>query len=612
MLALCFGTTLFSQPLKILPPALDDIDQRVFFGSSLTPRGLLTGTDVYVLDATGQHRLTRVAATRNQTVTEFAVSSDGSQLAYAALIGPESRLDVVDLAAGTDHAFPFSPDASRPGSPHFVEGANQVLFNLFGSPSPHTAPYGAPILIGNIDGTGLKRLHRGALAPGAQRVVSKNGLIVFTSADPFATIALPQPPANVYAMNLDGSGVHAITSFRAPTDGTTAATIAASATISAAGDVVAFETFQGTGPGGPSQIWTITSDGATLIPLTQPNERCDSPSISTDGAKVAFVCKGQVYIENRDGSQRQVLTHFRLSSASSPVISADGSRVLFTIGPAAKFDNSISGPMQQDSYARGAIWSVNTNGTNLAAAYTPRVLTPGGVVDALSFSFLYPPVGGLITAFGANLAGDSLFAAPASPGTRLPESLNGVTLLVNGQAVPILAVTPWQVNAQLPPDLPDGPATFEVQFEDGTMSNAVQQEVRAISPVVLTAPNSDSTDCQDAVLQGGSGTLVDAKNPASVGDTVAIYATGLGPTRPEEQAGIAAPASPPATLRYPLTVLLGGMPALVTFAGLAPSLVGVYQINATIPTGLTAGRQQITLSVNGGTLFTGACYFSVQ
>src|SRR5579864_6914096 len=427
--AMCFGTALFSQSLKILPPALDSLGQRVFFGSSLTPRGLLTGTDVYVLDAAGQHRLTRVATNRNQAVTEFTVNNDGSQLAYAAVVGPGSTLDIVDLATGTDHAFPFPPNSSRPGSPHFVDGAGQILFNLFGSPSPHTAPYGAPILIGNTDGTGLKHLHRGALAPGAQRVVSKNGLIVFTSADPSATIALPQPPANVYVMNLDGGGVHAITHFAAPADGTTPATIAASATISAAGDEVAFETFRGSGPGAPSQIWMVTSDGTTMVPLTQPNERCDSPSLSADGGHVAFVCKGQVYIEKPDGSGRQALTHFHLSSASSPVISSDGSRVLFTLGPGAAFENAISGPMQQDSYARGAIWSVNTDGTNLAATYAPRVLTPDGVVDALSFSFLYPPVGGLITAFGANLAGDSLLAASAAPGAPLPASLNGVTLL---------------------------------------------------------------------------------------------------------------------------------------------------------------------------------------
>jgi uncharacterized protein (TIGR03437 family) len=73
-----------------------------------------------------------------------------------------------------------------------------------------------------------------------------------------------------------------------------------------------------------------------------------------------------------------------------------------------------------------------------------------------------------------------------------------------------------------------------------------------------------------------------------------------------------APSSPLATLRFPVTVLLGGVPAQVTFAGLSPSLIGIYQINARIPAGLTGNRQQVTISVNGGTLFTGRCRFSTQ
>ena len=611
-LAVLFFSPILAQSLKILPPALDDSGQKIFFGSSVTQRGLLPGADVYVLDAASQRRITRVSTSSNQSVTDFAVSADGSQLAYAAVKGTASTVDVVDLATGADHAFQFPPGASRPGSPHFIEGAGKILFNLFASPSPHTAAYGAPIFVANTDGTGLKHLHRGALAPGPQRAVSNNGLIVFTSADPFTTVALPQPPVNVYTMNLDGSNVHAITHFTIPPGGISAATIAASATISAAGDVVAFETFKGTAAGAPSQIWTVTSDGATLVPLTQPNEKCDSPSLAADGSRVAFVCRGQVYSELRNGSGRQALTHFRMSSASSPVISADGTRVLSTLGPVLKSAAAISGPLQQDSYGRGAIWSVQIDGTNPAPVYTPHVLTPGGVVDAITSSTLYPPVGGLITVFGANLAGDALLAATTAPGTPLPQSLNGVTLLVNGEAAPILAVTPWQINAQLPPDLADGPARFEIQFEDGSRSNTIHQEIRAISPHVLTLAGANSGDCQDGVFHAATGIPADAKHPASAGETVEIYATGLGPTRPQLLVGVAAPSSPVATLRYPVTVLLGGVPAPVNFAGLTPGVIGIYQINATIPTGLTGQRQQVTLGVNGGTLFTGSCHFSVR
>jgi uncharacterized protein (TIGR03437 family) len=408
-------------------------------------------------------------------------------------------------------------------------------------------------------------------------------------------------------MALDGNNLRQVTRFSMPQPGMGAASIAAGATISASGDMIAFETFTGPSHDAPSQIWTVTADGSILRPLTQPAEKCDWPSLSADGMLVAFTCKGQVNIERSDGSDRRTLTHFHYSSASSPVISADGSRVFFTLGPVAASFRSLWGPMQTDSYSRGAIWSAHTDGSNVAPFYAPRVLV--GIEDAISHSALYPPVGGLISAFGANLTGDVFMSAATTP---VPNSLNGLTMSVNAQPAAILAVTPWQINAQIPPGLPDGPAKFEIRFADGSSSNAVQQEVRTISPNVLTLAGTNSTDCQDAVLHGGTGILTDAQHPATAGEMVEIYASGLGPTGPEVQAGVPAPVSPLAALQLPVTVLLGGVPAQVTFAGLGPRLIGIYQINAIIPVGLTASRQQVTLGVNGGTLFTGACRFSVQ
>ena len=36
-------------------------------------------------------------------------------------------------------------------------------------------------------------------------------------------------------------------------------------------------------------------------------------------------------------------------------------------------------------------------------------------------------------------------------------------------------------------------------------------------------------------------------------------------------------------------VTIGGQPATVSFAGLAPGFVGVYQVNAQVPAGITPG-----------------------
>jgi hypothetical protein len=124
---------------------------------------------------------------------------------------------------------------------------DKVIFNAFASPSPHTPSYGAPIYVANIDGTGLTALHRGALAPGPQRVVAKDRVVVFTSADPFTTHALPFPPANVYVMALDGGNVRQVTHFIVPGPGRRGRDHRGRRTISASGDTIAFEAFGGTG-----------------------------------------------------------------------------------------------------------------------------------------------------------------------------------------------------------------------------------------------------------------------------------------------------------------------------------------------------------------------------
>jgi uncharacterized protein (TIGR03437 family) len=45
--------------------------------------------------------------------------------------------------------------------------------------------------------------------------------------------------------------------------------------------------------------------------------------------------------------------------------------------------------------------------------------------------------------------------------------------------------------------------------------------------------------------------------------------------------------------------MIGGQQATVAFSGLVPSLPGLYQINVTVPSGISAGTQNITVAVGG-------------
>jgi uncharacterized protein (TIGR03437 family) len=46
-------------------------------------------------------------------------------------------------------------------------------------------------------------------------------------------------------------------------------------------------------------------------------------------------------------------------------------------------------------------------------------------------------------------------------------------------------------------------------------------------------------------------------------------------------------------------VTIGGTKAIVSFSGLAPGFVGLYQVNAEVPEGLTAGNQPVAVELAG-------------
>ncbi|MBI3694378.1 MAG: hypothetical protein HY238_06020 [Acidobacteria bacterium] len=552
------------RPITLLPAAVDGAGQKVAFGAAITPDGAtLAITDIYLTaqDGAGLRRLTRLAGDPRppQGASAVAISADGSRVALTALLGPSiEEVHVVDVATGADRTVAVDKEGCiQPlcancffhcvNTPHLTADGAKVLYSVRRQ---------QPFFLVNADGTGLTRLpvFSGGLAPGPQRVISKNGQIVFTSSAPagpnFAATA-----TDVYLCNLDGTNVRPVTKF-----GNDPSVFAFNAAISADGNTIAFEK--------DSQVWVVRADGTGLRSLASGA----TPSISGDGSLAAFVQGGQIYLVRADGTGLRALTSFKMSAAFEPVISDDGSRVVLSIGP-------------RDGQ-RGALYAVDADGKNLRPVYAPRALNQGGVSGLIDFS--PPSPGSLFTAYGQNLAPDTVTAATRFP---LPETLAGVSLLVNGRPAPLVAVTPWQVNAQLPPEVSEGPAAFQFRFADGAMPAAGAADVRAFAPAIFFAllPGGG---CQGAALHGHTAVVADKDKPAEAGETLEIYGTGLGPAEPFVPAGVAAPSAPPARV-FPPEVQIGGRRAQVTFAGLAPGFAGVYQVNAVVPSGLRPGPQGV-------------------
>jgi uncharacterized protein (TIGR03437 family) len=84
-------------------------------------------------------------------------------------------------------------------------------------------------------------------------------------------------------------------------------------------------------------------------------------------------------------------------------------------------------------------------------------------------------------------------------------------------------------------------------------------------------------------VNNADGSLNDGTHPAHPGDYVVLYMTGQGPLDRPVPNGAAAPSDPPARATLPVSVTIGGLNAPVAFAGLTPTLAGLFQVNVRVP-----------------------------
>jgi minor extracellular serine protease Vpr len=93
--------------------------------------------------------------------------------------------------------------------------------------------------------------------------------------------------------------------------------------------------------------------------------------------------------------------------------------------------------------------------------------------------------------------------------------------------------------------------------------------------------------------------VIAPSNPAVRGQSIALYANGLGPVTDTPASGDPASATLLSLTTSTPTVTIGGIPAPVSFSGLAPGFAGLYQINVTVPSTISAGTQPIIVSIGG-------------
>jgi uncharacterized protein (TIGR03437 family) len=227
----------------------------------------------------------------------------------------------------------------------------------------------------------------------------------------------------------------------------------------------------------------------------------------------------------------------------------------------------------------------------LATSVTPSnapVLNKDAVLN------IYNPVGGVPTAPGTLVVikGSYLASQPAvNTVIPVPTALGGTQVLIGGVAAPITAVSPSQVNVQVPFELKAGQPYQVVISANGALTTPDGLQVADTSPGLSLLPSG----FVNATHQSGS--AITETSPAKPGELIAVYLAGMGLTSLTIDSGTAPSTSASVLIQPDITV--GGLPVTYLYAGLTPGLVGVYQINLRVPDNTPDGNQPLQLSQAG-------------
>jgi uncharacterized protein (TIGR03437 family) len=228
-------------------------------------------------------------------------------------------------------------------------------------------------------------------------------------------------------------------------------------------------------------------------------------------------------------------------------------------------------------------------------------LNPIGVVNSADYQPITASLapGELINLYGTGLSSGS---AGIQGGHPFPTELGGVSVSIDDLPCPIYYVTPTQLSVIVPYEVASnktGLANIQVT-NNGAQSNVVQMYLTDSSPGAFS--QTENGIGYAAALHAATGGLITPGSPAQANEYISLYLTSLGTVSPNIQDGALGPSS---TLSYSdlynagnLVVYFNdygpdgsvGNPGTIQYAGLAPGLAGLYQINVQVPSsGLAAG-----------------------
>jgi uncharacterized protein (TIGR03437 family) len=262
-------------------------------------------------------------------------------------------------------------------------------------------------------------------------------------------------------------------------------------------------------------------------------------------------------------------------------------------------DNSSFGiwrlAVQNDQSDSRTGWITAVSLTITGTGQLTPITSPTAIVNAASLSgngTIAP--GEMISIFGASIGPNPAVSAPSG---ALPTSLGGTSVTIDGTPAPIAYASPFRVDVQVPFKLaPTGTTSSIVVTSSGGTSPSAPVSVTSAAPGVYV---NGTGGPGPAVATNQDGSLNSALKPAAKGSIVIFYASGLGAVSPPLTEGQVPPDSPLSNVVAPVGAFIGGVPAAVQFAGLAPGFPGLYQLNIQVPLTAPSGAQDLVVYSNG-------------
>ena len=527
-------------------------------------------------------------------------------------------------ADGTSFATPIAAGAAalvKQAHPNYTSGQIKSALANYAAQDTTTDDFGDPM---NVLGLGAGRLDAGAAMNAAVTAVPatisfgivKSGVLPITrpiTITNLGTTAVTLTVATVQASPSTSAATVAVDkpSLTLGAGGSATLNVSLSGTVPGAGAYSGAVTLTGSGVTARLPYLFLVGSGVTanVVPIAgslqgTPGEDIgaigmqltDANGVPVTGAAVTFS------VSPRGGVTFQ-------SVPGEPACSPNNS----TTSTACATDNYGIAYAEVILGANPSVPTVTAQAAGVAITFDAYILAQpainaGAVVNAASYQGTVAP-GSYVSIFGSNMVEADLLSNATGDGASwlpLPMVIDGVNVSFDvpsaGISVPgnLIFVSPGQINVQVPWELQGQSSaqvkvTMDEEFGYPVFGNVVTVPLAASAPAFYVGGGTIAA--QDAI----TGAQILASNPAHSGEILSLYANGLGPVTNQPASGAPAPGGPNlASTTTPCVVTIGGQQVTPSFSGLAPGYPALYQLNVTVPAGLT-GNQNVTVSIGGQT-----------